>query len=877
MLTALVLFVSVYLAVRALMAKLLQNLQDASTVWNFRSPPNAKDSSTSFTGQGHDQGSYRYGRKVHWQSSAYNVDKYGVESVYVPKIPFSKQMENFEVRAYFKEWMPMEPQRHADHLHIDHLHRCSIESCYKCVPMSKEKFVANCKELDNALVVRPVWRGWLTPVDLLKNSIYLTCKRIPHHYMPIPKQILTSERVKDAISRAVEDDPETDQAVHSKRAACIFERMRASISTSLLRVAVWFMHRIMSRMLTGVYVPRGQIDMIKRASELNVPMVYLPLHRSHLDYILVTYLLYLNDMRLPLVAAGDNLLIPLFGQLLRGLGGFFIKRRLDFKDGRKDHVYRAVLKEYMREILMANHSLEFFLEGGRSRTGKTRLPKAGLLSVIVDSFYEEPWKDILIVPISISYEKLLDGNFVSEQLGEPKVMETFTAALTSIWKILHSNYGAVRVDFCQPFSLMEFLNRARISSSAPLYFDCPLSLLEAAKDSRTVKYNECTSTTSLSSPDGTSEETRAAIKSLANHVVHQSTASLSLMSTSLVAFLLLTKHRKGGTLQQLADSLCWLRSEARLHKRQVMCLGDDAETVRRACALLGKELVISETVQMEWSSGDTENNNVKIVFYRPALHLPSVLELQYYANAVLPVFVPEAIVATSLYALTGEVTLIQELSPLVISKRDLLSKCQDLINILQREFVLVLPCSSVREVIDDAISYFATNNILCTCDSTQPKQDDPYAWSTDDESSLNNSEYEYGESREYEFMEEYSLVLDDISLMHLEFLRSVLASYIESYWVVACSLFKLVGTPMEERIFFQEIQKVAQDKLQEGTLYYEESFAADTLHNAVQLYEQWGIVEHHTQDCIRVLYLNEQWNVDEAINSVISFVGQFRQ
>lgn len=126
-------------------------------------------------------------------------------------------------------------------------------------------------------------------------------------------------------------------------------------------------------------------------------------------------------------------------------------------------------------------------------------------------------------------------------------------------------------------------------------------------------------------------------------------------------------------------------------------------------------------------------------------------------------------------------------------------------------------------------------------------------------------------------MEEYSLVLDDISLMHLEFLRSVLASYIESYWVVACSLFKLVGTPMEERIFFQEIQKVAQDKLQEGTLYYEESFAADTLHNAVQLYEQWGIVEHHTQDCIRVLYLNEQWNVDEAINSVISFVGQFRQ
>ncbi|KAH8018496.1 hypothetical protein HPB51_008171 [Rhipicephalus microplus] len=342
---------------------------------------------------GHDQGSYRYGRKVHRQSSAYNVDKYGVESVYVPKIPFSKQMENFE---------------------------------------------------------------------------------------------------------------------------------------------------------------------------LNVPMVYLPLHRSHLDYILVTYLLYLNDMRLPLVAAGDNLLIPLFGQLLRGLGGFFIKRRLDFKDGRKDHVYRAVLKEgapphqpslplrpaHTEPAVVAPapkaavaqatpptpkprpetpESLGLKASPHQARTKiRTNKPAcAGIQCLRGGNGYVEPWKDILIVPISISYEKLLDGNFVSEQLGEPKVMETFTAALTSIWKILHSNYGAVRVDFCQPFSLMEFLNRARISSSAPLYFDCPLSLLEAAKDSRTVKYNECTSTTSLSSPDGTSEETRAAIKSLANHVVHREFSSSS--------------------------------------------------------------------------------------------------------------------------------------------------------------------------------------------------------------------------------------------------------------------------------------------------------------------------------------------------------------
>ncbi|KAH7980765.1 hypothetical protein HPB49_019063 [Dermacentor silvarum] len=883
MLTALVLFVSVYLAVRALMVKVLQNLQDASTMWNCKSRPCVGDSSTSFAGRGHEQlhRRYRNGNRVYLRGPAVKPNSLGVESIRVPSAHRTKRNKVPEALPQYKKWAPMEEVRHSEALHF-----LPLESCNKCLPLSKVQLSigagSTLQGLDNALNVPTSCRSWLTPVEFLKNSIYLTCKSIPHDYVPIPKEILSSERVEDAINRAIEDDPETDRAEHRKRAASIFERMRASISTTLLRVAVWFMHRIMSRMLTGVYVPRGQIDMIKRATEQNFPMVYLPLHRSHLDYILVTYLLYLNGMRVPLVAAGDNLLIPIFGQLLRGLGGFFIKRRLDFKDGRKDHVYRAVLKEYMKEILKANHSLEFFLEGGRSRTGKTRLPKAGLLSVIVNALTEEPVEDVYIVPISISYEKLLDGNFVSEQLGEPKVMETFTAALTSIWRILHSNYGAVRVDFCQPFSLREFLKSARTLSLGPMYFDCPLSLLGSAKDdARLIKSKECASASSLASADSLPEDTRTAIKSLANHVVYQSTASLALMSTNLVAFLLLTKHRKGGTLQQLAESLCWLRAAVSLRNHQVMCPGESADSVRHACFLLGKEMVISETVQMEWSSGDTENNNVKIVFYRPALHLPSVLELQYYANAVVPVFVHEAIVVTALYSLTGDyMTLMHGHDSLVVvSRSDLFSKCQDLINILQREFVLVLPCSSVQTVISDAILNLVTENVLTNCQCPGQKQiPGPRSKWQESISQALDWDDESDETKEHKVIQEqYRVALDEKNIAMLEFLRSVLASYLESYWVVACSLSKLVGAQMEERIFFRQMQKVAQDKLQQGTLYYEESFAADTLHNAVQLYEQWGIVEHHTQDGMRVLYLNEQWNVDEAIDSVISFVGAFRQ
>lgn len=99
-------------------------------------------------------------------------------------------------------------------------------------------------------------------------------------------------------------------------------------------------------------------------------------------------MLYLNNVKAPLVAASDNLLIPFFGNLLRGLGAFFVKRKLDEPNGRPDHVYKAILQTYMQENLKAGHSLELFLEGGRSRSGKPLIPKSGLLSVIVDAIAE---------------------------------------------------------------------------------------------------------------------------------------------------------------------------------------------------------------------------------------------------------------------------------------------------------------------------------------------------------------------------------------------------------------------------------------------------------------------------------------------------------
>ena len=134
-------------------------------------------------------------------------------------------------------------------------------------------------------------------------------------------------------------------------------------------------------MLGSVLVHKGQIEAVRQAQQRSpgTPVVFLPLHKSHLDYILLSFACTNHGVPAPLVAAGDNLRIPVFGWLLSRLGAFFVKRRLD-SSGRKDLLYRALLQSYMEEALAAGYNMEFFIEGGRSRNGRPRPPKGGWLS-----------------------------------------------------------------------------------------------------------------------------------------------------------------------------------------------------------------------------------------------------------------------------------------------------------------------------------------------------------------------------------------------------------------------------------------------------------------------------------------------------------------
>ena len=167
-------------------------------------------------------------------------------------------------------------------------------------------------------------------------------------------------------------------------------------------------------------------DVVARIAP-NHGIVYIPTHRSHIDYLLLSYFLHRQGLAPPHIAAGANLNIPLVGPLLRRAGAFFIRR--SFKG---EPLYAAVFHEYLHLMLTRGFPIEYFIEGGRSRDGRMLTPKAGILGMTIRSFIREHARPLVFVPVYIGYEKLVEGeSYLREMAGKPKQCE-------SLWSLLKS-------------------------------------------------------------------------------------------------------------------------------------------------------------------------------------------------------------------------------------------------------------------------------------------------------------------------------------------------------------------------------------------------------------------------------------------------------
>ena len=266
------------------------------------------------------------------------------------------------------------------------------------------------------------------------------------HRGSLVTRIVRSEAVRSVVE-ASEDKP-----LSARLARRYANEIASDLSYPGLRIfngfLTWFWHRIYA----GIEV-RG-LDRFSDVAETHA-LVYAPSHRSHIDYLLLSYALFHAGLMPPYIAAGDNLDLPIVGPLLRRGGAFFMRR--SFAD---DPLYSAVFSEYVYQVLQRGHPVEYFIEGGRSRTGRLLQPRTGMLRMTVRSHRRGVLRPIAIVPVHIGYEKLVEAGAYLDQLrGEAKPKESVRNVLRSL-RLVRQSFGKAALDFAEPIRLAEFLDGA---------------------------------------------------------------------------------------------------------------------------------------------------------------------------------------------------------------------------------------------------------------------------------------------------------------------------------------------------------------------------------------------------------------------------------
>jgi glycerol-3-phosphate O-acyltransferase len=264
------------------------------------------------------------------------------------------------------------------------------------------------------------------------------------HRRTLAKQVLLAPGVKRAIATEAGDDPKKRDQAEAKVHKYVHE-IAADISYPTIRFLVRILRWLWNRIYDGVEI--GHTERLRDIAKDKV-VVYVPCHRSHFDYLLLSYICYEKGLQLPHIAAGINLNMPIVGPILRRGGAFFLRR--SFKGNR---LYAAVFNAYLYQLLLRGYSIEYFVEGGRSRTGRLLSPKGGLLAMTVNSYIQDPRRPIVFVPIYFGYEKLIEGDsFISELGGAAKQKESLFGLVRSI-KSLRENFGRVYVNIGEPIEL----------------------------------------------------------------------------------------------------------------------------------------------------------------------------------------------------------------------------------------------------------------------------------------------------------------------------------------------------------------------------------------------------------------------------------------
>ncbi len=363
----------------------------------------------------------------------------------------------------------------------------------------------------------------------------------------------------------------------------------------------------------GVVLDQEGIVKIRNLSK-KMPFVIIPCHRSHIDYLLLSYVFYKHNIQMPFVAAGTNLSFFPLGFIFRKSGAFFLRRTF-----RGNELYSEVFSGYLRTLIREGLPIEFFIEGGRSRTGKMVMPKYGILSMIIQAYLDGACDNMAAIPVYIGYDRIVEEkSYLKELGGAPKDTEK-TADIIRSGKVLKKRYGHVYVNIGEPILLKEYL---------------------ASQEKPVLQMSV--------------EERQSLYRKIGYGLVLEIAKVAVVTPFSLVAAGLLSSDRRGITQDDLINTLN--RFHDYLSYRNVRF----AETFSNRAKAIQEALVLFEQSDLISRLGsEEEDEDVEAVVY--SLEDDKRMNLEYYKNNILHFFLPISFVAVSMLAAGSDLISLNQL------------------------------------------------------------------------------------------------------------------------------------------------------------------------------------------------------------------------
>lgn len=366
--------------------------------------------------------------------------------------------------------------------------------------------------------------------------------------------VLTDPHVQQAIADRARGPKSSPERAHVE-AEKMFREIAARMNSTLLALFDAALAPVLRRLFSSV-----EVSGIERVAELTKqhPILLLPNHRSYFDFLLVSVVLYKNFMLPPHIGARENMAFGPFGFLFRRCGAFFMRASFD------DPLYRQVFRAYLGHLVREGHTQEFFIEGGRSRTGKSLAPRLGMLGWEVEAFLDSARRDFVCVPVSIGYERLVEeSSMVDELEGAEKTRESMIG-LVRARKYLRRRFGSVHLVFGEPISLAETFGPGR-----ERYAESRLERAEAAEAERL------------------RGEKRERIQSLARGIVERINGAMVASATAVAASVLLGVPHRGVLRRELVERMQQIVELLRLQGvRLTAALESDAGSFDESIAFL---------------------------------------------------------------------------------------------------------------------------------------------------------------------------------------------------------------------------------------------------------------------------------------------------